>query len=458
MAKFAPALPPSQGSTPVTRLLLALLCIAALDGTAPAQTWHEIIPREGPAPKARYNASAIYDPVDHRMVLFGGRTSTSEIELNDVWSFGLSEETWTEITPDEGPSPVPRSTHNAVYDPVERRMLVWSGQKLKGGSEFFNDVWSFDLTQHTWSLFEPPDPRPNVRYGTAAVFDPRARSLVTFAGFTDEGRFDDTWAFDPDGNSWTDISPPGSRPLKRCLHHAVYDRRGHSMIIYGGQSEGAQKDIWAFDLEEQTWTELTPEDSPSGRWYAAAVYDARNHRFLMFGGNRGGDAGTTDEVWTFDLQTNAWTLLQAQGAPPIKRTRAAAVYVESEDRMVVFGGAEGTSLDDMWSLEGLSPATAVENQTPRPDAFSLEQNYPNPCNSSTTIHYSLAAAARVDLRIHDVLGRPVRHLAGKRQEAGAYTAVWDGTDDRGRPLASGVYFYRLSTGMDRQTRRLVLLR
>ncbi len=438
------------------RLLLALLCISALDRAAPAQTWREITPSEGPAPQARFNAAATYDPVAQRMILFGGRTSSGD--LNDVWAFDLSEETWTEITPGGGPVPDPRSTHNAVYDADERRMLIWSGQKLQGGREFLNDVWAFDLEEHTWTPFDPPDPRPNVRYGTAAIFDPRARSLVTFAGFTDEGRFDDTWAFDPDENSWTDISPPGDRPLKRCLHHAVYDRRGHAMIMYGGQSVGAQGDIWAFDLEEHSWTELTPADSPSGRWFAAAAYDPRNHRFLMFGGNRGEDAGTTDEVWTFDLQTQAWALLKPDGGPPLKRTRAAAVYVESEDRMVVFGGAEGTALGDMWSLEGLSPATAAENLTRRPAAFYLGQSYPNPFNPSTTIRYRLPAAAQVDLRIYDALGRPVRQLVGQRQEAGAYTAVWDGSDARGRPMASGVFFYRLSAGQDWRTRRLVLLR
>ena len=440
----------------MTRMLSALLCVAALDCSATAQTWREITPSEGPIPRARFNSSAVYDPAAGRMILFGGRTSSGD--LNDVWAFDLSGETWTEITPEDGPSPIIRSTHNAVYDPAAHRMLIWSGQKLTGGREFLNDVWSFDLTEHTWTPFDPPDPKPNLRYGTAAIFDPRARALVTFAGFTDEGRFDDTWAFDPDGNRWTDISPPENRPLKRCLHHAVYDRLGHSMIMYGGQSEGAQKDIWAFDLEEHTWTDLTSEDSPPGRWFAAAVYDARNHRFLMFGGNRGGEAGTTDEVWTFDLQTHAWTRLEADGGAPLKRTRAAAVYVETEDRMVVFGGAEGTALDDMWSLEGLSPPTSVEDQTSRPGAFSLEQNHPNPFNPSTTIRYRLPAAAQVDLRVFDALGRPVRHLVEGRQEAGVYTAVWDGADDRGGQLASGVYFYRLSAGQHSQTRRLVLLR
>ena len=441
----------------MTKLVFSLLTIAALNA-APAQTWRELTPAGGPAPRARFNAAAIYDPVEHRMVVFGGRTSSAD--QNDVWAFDLNAEVWTEITPDnDGPTPSPRSTHNAVYDPDQRRMLIWAGQMLDGGRQFLNDVWAFDLEAHTWLPFEPPDPKPNNRYGTAAVFDPQARALVTFAGFTDDGRFNDTWAFDANGNSWTDISPSTDRPLKRCLHHAVYDRRDHRMIIYGGQSVGAQKDIWAFDLSAHTWTELTPEDGPSGRWFAATAYEALSHRFLMFGGNRGGAAGTTDEVWTFDLQTNTWALLETEGPSPLKRTRPASIYIEAESRMVVFGGTEGTALGDVWSLEGLAPPTAVEeNQDALPGEFALDQNYPNPFNPSTTIGYRLPKATRVDLHIYDALGQPVQHLVGRLQKAGTYTALWDGTDARGRPVASGVYLYRLRSGQTQQSRRLVLIR
>ena len=66
-------------------------------------------------------------------------------------------------------------------------MLVWSG---RFGGVFYNDVWALDLATDSWSKFALQNPRPNTRYGTAAVFDPVAGDLVTFAGFTDAGRFD----------------------------------------------------------------------------------------------------------------------------------------------------------------------------------------------------------------------------------------------------------------------------
>jgi hypothetical protein len=88
----------------------------------------------------------------------------------------------------------------------------------------------------------------------------------------------------------------------------------------------------------------------------------------------------------------------------------------------------------------------------------LEQNRPNPFNPSTRIAYQLADNARVSLAIYDVSGRPVRKLVDRLQPAGAYSVTWDGRDDGGRHLPTGVYFCRLTAGTFTQTRRMVLLK
>ena len=94
----------------------------------------------------------------------------------------------------------------------------------------------------------------------------RATSSISH-GFTFEGRFDDTWSLDPAAGVWTDLSPaPETRPLKRCLHEAVWDAARGRMLLYGGCSSGfgpcPQGDLWAFDPATRTWTELTPAESP----------------------------------------------------------------------------------------------------------------------------------------------------------------------------------------------------
>ncbi|HEX5133301.1 MAG TPA: Ig-like domain-containing protein [Candidatus Krumholzibacteria bacterium] len=91
-------------------------------------------------------------------------------------------------------------------------------------------------------------------------------------------------------------------------------------------------------------------------------------------------------------------------------------------------------------------------------AYGLEQNVPNPFNPTTTIKYALAADGPVSLVIYDVAGRRVRELVNEKQRADVYKLSWDGTDDRGQRVASGMYFYKLSAGSYHQTRKMLLLK
>ena len=94
-----------------------------------------------------------------------------------------------------------------------------------------------------------------------------------------------------------------------------------------------------------------------------------------------------------------------------------------------------------------------------PERFLLSQNYPNPFNPVTTIAFSLPHVSPVRLEIYDVSGRKVRTLAAGHYSAGSHTLQWDGTDDAGRPVPSGVYWCRLQAGKGFvQSRKMVLLR
>jgi len=93
-----------------------------------------------------------------------------------------------------------------------------------------------------------------------------------------------------------------------------------------------------------------------------------------------------------------------------------------------------------------------------PVTFALLQNYPNPFNPETMIQFELPQASKVQLEIYNLVGEKVASLINGPQPAGRQTVRWNGRDDFGRDMASGVYFYRLSTGSHLQTRRMVLLR
>jgi len=96
-----------------------------------------------------------------------------------------------------------------------------------------------------------------------------------------------------------------------------------------------------------------------------------------------------------------------------------------------------------------------------PRGFLLRQNFPNPFNPSTTIQFELDAVkaqADVDLSIYSLRGKRVRTLVSGTLDKGSHVVHWDGTDDRGTPLPSGVYIYRLAIGGDNSTRKMLLVR
>ena len=427
-----------------------LAVVALLPSTGWAQNWVELTPIAGPMPAPRGYASAVLDTKDGRMIVFGGRDGSGD--YNDIWAFDLTSNTWTDLTPSTGPAPAARRTPGSIYDPTGHRMITWSGQ---APGVFFNDVWAFDLSTHTWSESSTPaGGPPNVRYGVAVTFDPVAGDLVTFAGFTNLGRFDDVWRFNGSANTWTDASPV-SGPLKRCLHSASYDSHNHRMIMYGGQNAGALDDIWALDLTSDTWTDLTPSTKPAGRFFAAHVYDAFNHRATIFGGNK--SPGVTDEVWVFDLWSNQWAQLLPSGTAPPAREGAAGIYEQCNDRMVVFGGSGGGFQNDVWAVENLSTTVTGIPSLPA-NGIALHQNYPNPFNPTTVIRYDISSSAHVALRIYDSNGRVVRTLVDESRAEGPNCAVWDGRDSGGATVASGVYFYRMETAVGSLTRKLVFVK
>ena len=94
-----------------------------------------------------------------------------------------------------------------------------------------------------------------------------------------------------------------------------------------------------------------------------------------------------------------------------------------------------------------------------PSSFALETNYPNPFNPSSSIEYALPVASPVLLSVYDILGQRVRILVtDSNHKAGYHTRTWDGRDDSGRMVGSGLYLYRLKAGDFTQVRKMTLLK
>ncbi|NKB68889.1 MAG: T9SS type A sorting domain-containing protein [Candidatus Latescibacteria bacterium] len=158
--------------------------------------------------------------------------------------------------------------------------------------------------------------------------------------------------------------------------------------------------------------------------------------------------------------------LTDQGDGTYRLESSFTVGGESQLRDVSVLILQETSLGEHWiklsrnvEVQG-DPFTAVleTRDGTVPDDFALNQNFPNPFNAGTVIQFSLPTASPVELAVFNLAGQKVATLAEGVRTAGQYRLEWDGRDDGGRELASGVYLYRLQAGDQVETRKLLLLR
>jgi hypothetical protein len=119
--------------------------------------------------------------------------------------------------------------------------------------------------------------------------------------------------------------------------------------------------------------------------------------------------------------------------------------------------ADGVLVDGSRLTNPVVTLGALNIQT-TPTEFALRQNFPNPFNPETTIKYDLADAGRVELRIYNMVGQVIRTLVNERQNPGRYSIRWDGKDDRGLSVSSGIYFYRLTSEKFNDVKKLMLLK
>ncbi|MDZ7376400.1 MAG: YCF48-related protein [candidate division KSB1 bacterium] len=124
---------------------------------------------------------------------------------------------------------------------------------------------------------------------------------------------------------------------------------------------------------------------------------------------------------------------------------------------VILNFVHNTSFTDI-QWPGTTGVNDESAQTGVPGQFSLEQNYPNPFNPETTIRFSLPNASEVKLEIFNMVGQRVRLLVNGQLTAGVHAAKWDGKDDFGRLLSSGIYFYRIEADRFASTQRMVMMK
>ena len=213
-----------------------------------------------------------------------------------------------------------------------------------------------DPVSGTWSELPPPIRR----FHHAAIHDPVRSRTIVFGGSDGGVVFNDVWVLTRAGvPRWARLTPIGTPPESRMGHVAIYDPVRDRVVIWGGKktlgTAPLMSDLWELRLSgTPEWAEVLQGVRPEARWGAGAIYDPVRDRMVMFGGANAASGGYLGDTWelafTGPLQ---WSLLALGGGPSPRRHHATA-YDPAGDRMIVFGGQDGTFLGDLWatSLSG----------------------------------------------------------------------------------------------------------
>lgn len=309
----------------------------------------------GAGPSARKNAAGIYDPVRDRLIIFGGWTGSQTV--NDVWAIPLDGSgSWVQLFPD-GTPPGPRLGHSAIYDPVNDQMVIFGGND---GSNFYRDTWALSLSggPPVWSQLALSGQTPEWRYGHTAVYDSRRHRMLLFGGFGGpmfQGEniwFQDTWALPLDSSApWESLAVSGPLPRARAFHIATYDSTSDRLLTtLGGVAPiyyPAGDTLWSLTFgPTPTWSFTKPTGSLQGnnpQHYSGA--GDRSGNLVLVDGTRGGRMNSGALSYSGTVQ---WTDISPSVPYPDQNKYAGMVYDLVNDRLlwtVICGQYESWKLD-----------------------------------------------------------------------------------------------------------------
>ncbi len=290
-------------------------------------------------PAAREDQTWTVDGDGRYAYLFGGRSGSDVFD--DLWRFDLANDRWQQLA--AGPGPKARFGHTATWV-AGVGLVVFSGQ---AGSAFFNDTWAFVPEANAWKELPSGGAVPEPRYGSCAGLAPDGRLWISH-GFTDQGRFFDTRAYDFAKGAWTDISRENPVPVIRCLHDCLWTPDGR-FVLYGGQTNGvaALGDLWVRQ-EDGDWQPQADPPLAARQLYAVAAIGTTA---WVFGG-ADKDRTPLRDLWTLDLRDFSWHEVALGGSIPSARLSATLVADPARSRLLLFGGKNGqTTYDDLWVLK-----------------------------------------------------------------------------------------------------------
>lgn len=341
-----------------------------------------------------------------------------------------------------GGAPDLRSEASLVHDPVHDRLLMFGGNVAEVMCPGFSrepsgELWAFELDCNNWRRIEA-DGAPPARVRHAVTVDTRRNRMLLFGGRQGTGApytmLDDVWAFDLEAETWSRIEASAG-PTPRDDTILQYDAARDRVLLFGGDTDtggllgGRQGDLWALNLADETWVRLTPDAPrpPARLLHASALLD---DRLLVFGGAQD-FLNYLNDLWILDLTTDTWRQVSPGGGGAPRNRFGPSMFIDSViDRAFVFAGHDDLAFgnrNDTWDIL-LGPGIWTEIRTG--DQLNPDAPEPGQCDFPP------------DWTIPD-LDVPDRRSAFPYTQTETHAFVFGGNTDCGR--ANDVWMFEFAT-------------
>uniref|UniRef100_A0A3Q3MP02 Kelch repeat-containing protein n=1 Tax=Labrus bergylta TaxID=56723 RepID=A0A3Q3MP02_9LABR len=227
-------------------------------------------------------------------ILIGGQGARMQFCKDPMWKLCTEDKSWVAAeTLAEGPTPEARIGHTAIYDPDSRRIFVFGGSKNR---KWFNDVHILDTQSWKWTMVEAQGKVPPLAYHSCSMF--RGELFVLGGVFPcpnpePDGCSDSLYIFDPNLSIWYQPIVTGDMPSPRSGHSACVMQERKIYVFGGWDTPVCYNDMYMLDLGK-----------PHTRdWHGSAVLS--DTKFLVHGGYNGNNA--LSDTFIFDIDTNSWT-------------------------------------------------------------------------------------------------------------------------------------------------------
>ncbi|RPI75252.1 MAG: T9SS C-terminal target domain-containing protein [Ignavibacteriales bacterium] len=331
-------------------------------------------------------------------------------------------------------------------------------------NNFAGAVWVFTRNGNVWSQqgikLVVTDAIGSARFGISVDLTSDGNTAI-IGGHTDNANAGAVWIFTRNDTSWTALTKltgSGAIGSARYGRSVSISSDGNTAIVGGYEDDAAKGAVWVYTRSDSTWTQQgnklvgTGANGNASQGFSISVSSDGNTA-LVGGIDDNAFAGAT---WVFTRSGGVWSQLGDKliGSGAVgNANQGGAVAIAPDGNTAIVGGiADNTNMGAAWVfVTGSTSVGQTSNETPM--SFLLEQNYPNPFNPNTNIQFALPQSGYVTLEVFNAIGENIGILVSEELGVGSYNYNWDASG-----FTSGIYFYQLTTGNLKETKKMILLK